>query len=259
MTDRSYLDQTGNLVITTARPRRIISLVPSQTGLLSDLGLDEEIVGITKFCIHPRAWLSPKKIIGGTKQYNFDVIHALEPDLIIGNKEENYEEGIVRLRTKYPVWLSDIVSLEDALAMIISLGEITMRKSQAEGIIDAIHIAFSALPEFDHHSVLYLIWRKPWMAAGKKTFIHTMLERTGLRNAIDDERYPELLPEQISALHPDYIFLSSEPYPFEEKHKEELMNLCPAAKIILVDGEMFSWYGSRLIKAPAYFRSLNLR
>jgi ABC-type Fe3+-hydroxamate transport system substrate-binding protein len=258
MTDRSYLDQTGNLVITSA-PRRIISLVPSQTELLADLGLDEEIVGITRFCIHPRAWVGPKKIIGGTKKFNFDVIHALEPDLIIGNKEENDEEGIVRLRSRYPVWLSDIVSLEDALAMITSLGEITTRKSQAGGIIDAIHTAFSTIRKFNEDSVLYLIWRKPWMAAGKGTFINTMLERTGLRNAVEDARYPELLPEQISALKPDYIFLSSEPYPFGEKHQAELAELCPDARIILVDGEMFSWYGSRLIKAPAYFNSLDLR
>jgi ABC-type Fe3+-hydroxamate transport system substrate-binding protein len=247
MQQRSFLDQMGNLVTIHFPPRRIISLVPSQTELLADLDLDDEIVGITKFCIHPQAWGSPKNIVGGTKNFHLDEIAALDPDLIIANKEENY-----------PVWLSDIVSLEDALAMITSLGEMTNRKVQSGSIVSAIQETFSTIKKYPAFSVLYLIWRGPWMAAGKGTFINTMLGKAGLRNVLDQDRYPELSAEDIKMLRPDYIFLSSEPYPFREKHMEELQQISPDSRILLVDGEMFSWYGSRLIKAPAYFNALGL-
>jgi ABC-type Fe3+-hydroxamate transport system substrate-binding protein len=258
MQQRSFLDQMGNLVTIHFPPRRIISLVPSQTELLADLDLDDEIVGITKFCIHPQAWGSPKNIVGGTKNFHLDEIAALDPDLIIANKEENYQEGIASLKKNYPVWLSDIVSLEDALAMITSLGEMTNRKVQSGSIVSAIQETFSTIKKYPAFSVLYLIWRGPWMAAGKGTFINTMLGKAGLRNVLDQDRYPELSAEDIKMLRPDYIFLSSEPYPFREKHMEELQQISPDSRILLVDGEMFSWYGSRLIKAPAYFNALGL-
>lgn len=258
MEHRSFLDQMGNLVTIDYPPRRIVSLVPSQTELLADLNLDEEVVGITKFCIHPKAWLSPKKIIGGTKNFNFDVIAALEPDLIIGNKEENYEEGINLLRKRFPVWLSDITTLEDSLAMITSIGEMTDRKVQSENIVANIFKAFSRIRRKRNASVLYLIWRNPWMAAGRGTFIDTMLDKVGLQNVVPESRYPEVSDQYIRAMNPEYVFLSSEPYPFQEKHIGGIQEIIPAAKIMLVDGEMFSWYGSRLMKAPAYFNSLNL-
>ncbi|RAV97668.1 ABC transporter substrate-binding protein [Pseudochryseolinea flava] len=259
MESRSFLDQMNHLVTINFPPRRIVSLVPSQTELLADLDLDEKIVGITKFCVHPQAWISPKKIVGGTKQFNFEVIQALEPDLIIANKEENYQEGINRLRAKYPVWTSDIVSIEDAVAMVACLGQITDTKEQAENIIASIHESFEKLISTPPVSALYLIWHKPWMAAGRDTFINTLLEKMGLRNAVPETRYPEISEEYIQAMNPDYILLSSEPFPFKEKHVDMLQQLLPQSKIILVDGEMFSWYGSRLIKAPAYFNSLNFQ
>lgn len=259
MEQRSFLDQMGNLVTFDFPPRRIVSLVPSQTELLADLDLDEEVVGITKFCIHPRAWLSPKKITGGTKNFHFDVIAALEPDLIIANKEENYEEGINRLRSKYPVWISDITTLEDALAMIASIGEMTDRKDNAQNIVAAITESFQQIVRRRPVTVLYLIWRNPWMAAGHGTFISSMLDKIGLQNVCPETRYPELSADYLKAVNPEYVFLSSEPYPFQEKHILEIREILPAARIMLVDGEMFSWYGSRLIKAPAYFNSLSLR
>ncbi|MFZ6009352.1 MAG: helical backbone metal receptor [Bacteroidota bacterium] len=238
-------------------PKRIISLVPSQTELLAALGLNEQLVGITKFCVHPPTWLGAKNIVGGTKNFNFEIIDDLKPDLIIGNKEENYEEGIRALRVKYAVWMSDIASLCDALDMIKSIGELTDHAKKARQLIHDIEFSFRHLKKKVPANVLYLIWRKPWMAVGHGTFIHTMIETIGWQNCLHEmPRYPRLTAEEIQALKPDYILLSSEPYPFQEKHKQELQNLCPDAKIALVDGEMFSWYGSRLVKAPAYFNSL---
>jgi len=249
------VDQLGFEHDTGIKPLRIISLVPSQTELLFDLGLEADIVGVTKFCIHPEK-AKTKALIGGTKNFRFDVIDKLKPDLIIGNKEENYEEGIALLRTKYPVWLSDIVSVEDVLSMIQSIGEITFTQNKSKDIVYSIIKKFNTFLPFRSRRCLYLIWKKPWMAAGANTFINSMLNKIGLVNSTKTSRYPELTDQEISELAPELIFLSSEPYPFKEDHILELQTLVPMAKIILVDGEMFSWYGSRLIKSPAYFNLL---
>jgi ABC-type Fe3+-hydroxamate transport system substrate-binding protein len=253
----SCIDQMGNKLSVSFPPTRIISLVPSQTELLADLGLSTEVVGVTKFCIHPGAWKT-KIRVGGTKHFNHEVIDQLAPDLILGNKEENYQDGIEALQKKYPVWMSDITSLTDALAMIRSIGALTDRGETAQDLIAEISARFDQLPKFRPATVLYLIWRRPWMAAACDTFIDHMLSVIGLQNVVRKTRYPELTGEEIQVLNPDLIFLSSEPYPFKENHIAELRVLCSKAKVMLVDGEMFSWYGSRLLKAPDYFRGLNL-
>lgn len=250
------VDQLGNTVTVQYPVKRIISLVPSQTELLFDLGLREEVVGMTKFCVHPAVWLKEKTIIGGTKKFDFEIIDSLQPDLIIGNKEENYLAGIEQLTSKYPVWMSDIENLPQALTMIKQVGELVNRPSESLTIVKQIESLFLHLPSFEETKALYLIWRKPWMATGTNTFIHDMLVRLKFVNAIQQSRYPELTDACIRELNPDVILLSSEPFPFEEKHIDELRALCPQAKIILVDGEMFSWYGSRLQYSPAYFHEL---
>ncbi|MBT1702125.1 ABC transporter substrate-binding protein [Chryseosolibacter indicus] len=256
---KSFPDQLGNETLLSQPPQRIISLVPSQTELLHDLGLNEEVIGITKFCIHPVGWLKTKTIIGGTKNFWFDVIGELNPNLIIGNKEENYIEGIQELSKKYPVWMSDIKNLSEALAMINSIGNLVGRSESADALIQQINSSFTSVKKMLSKRVLYLIWRNPWMAAASETFIHDMLLRLGLVNCLQSEqRYPVLSSEDITSLDPDIIMLSSEPFPFQEKHIGEIESLCPTAKVILIDGEMFSWYGSRLKLAPAYFNSLSL-
>lgn len=253
---QSFSDQLGEMVYLPEPPQRIISLVPSQTELLHDLGLDKKVAGITKFCVHPPHWRRQKRIIGGTKNFHFDEIDSLKPDLIIGNKEENYKEGIDRLKEKYPVWMSNIISFGDALEMIRGVGKITGKEKTAEELAQKIIFEFEHIKIHPPKRVLYLIWRNPWMAAGAGTFIHAILTRLGFTNSVSHRhRYPELSSAEINYLNPDMIFLSSEPYPFRQKHQNELMAIVPS-KTILVDGEMFSWYGSRLLKSPAYFNSL---
>lgn len=253
-------DQIGNTITLSAYPKRIISLVPSQTEFLFDIGLEEEIVGITRFCIHPKDKIQGKEKIGGTKQFNIEKIKALQPDLIIGNKEENYREGIEKLQQHCPVWMSDIYTLQDSLDMMQHLGTVLNREVQANTLVQRISdsfnnykpIAVSPLP-----SAAYFIWRKPYMVAANGTFINQMLITFGVRNVFEKEdRYPEINPETLAELKPDYIFLSSEPYSFKETHFEEFRSFCPNAKVLLVDGEMFSWYGSRLLHTPAYFQHL---
>lgn len=254
---RYSTDQMNRKVRYNFPPQRIVSLVPSQTELLFDLDLQERIVGRTKFCIHPhdKLILTPK--IGGTKKLDMKKIHLLQPDLIIGNKEENDRQQIELLKQDFPVWMSDICTLDDALDMIAGVGKITGTEDTSVNLCDKISIAFKGIKKVSNRmSVLYLIWKKPWMTVGKNTFIDDMLSKCGFENILMAERYPILSNEDISALTPEVILLSSEPYPFSEKHIPALQKLAPSAKIILVNGEFFSWYGSRLLYAPEYFNRL---
>lgn len=256
---RIFIDQMNRHVEIDFPPKRIVSLVPSQTELLYDLGLDEEVVGQTVFCIHPEKSYQTKPRVGGTKKVNFDIIAKLKPDLIIGNKEENDQSQIEKLIKFYPVWMSDIKTLNDALDMIEKVGDIVDKKENAKRISNQIFIKFYSLPASNLHlPTVYLIWRNPYMAAGKDTFINDMLHRCGMKNVATNEtfRYPEITELKLQTLNPKLILLSSEPYPFKQKHIDELNVICPEAKVILVDGELFSWYGSRLLKSVEYFLQL---
>ena len=251
-----FQDQTGYAVEIGEVPQRIVSLVPSQTEFLYHLGLEERIVGTTWFCIHPKELVKSSSRIGGTKQVNFEKIAALKPDLIIANKEENTREEIEALRNHYPVWTSDINNLKEAFSMMLSLGEITGMMNQAQSLVRNIKEQWEPIKTLSSGKALYLIWYKPWMAAGKMTFISHVLEYLGIDLVEIPARYPELNVDQIKALLPDWVFYSSEPFPFKEVHMNELKECLPNAKHVLVDGEMFSWYGSRLLESPSYFRNL---
>lgn len=236
---------------------KIISTVPSITELLSDLQLDEEVVGITKFCVHPEHWFRNKTRIGGTKNLKLEKIKALDPDLIVANKEENLKDQIEYLEGFSSIYLSDIQSPLDNISLIRDLGKITDRNHIANNLIKKYISALQMLEGQSNQTVLYLIWKNPWMAAGGDSYIHSILHHMGLNNVLGDRmRYPELNAEEIKNLNPDLIFLSSEPFPFKEKHKQELLKILPKAKIHLVDGEYFSWYGSRLIHMLDYGKSL---
>lgn len=251
-------DQMGRKVNVPASPQRIISLVPSQTELLYDLGLGERVVGITKFCIHPESWFKTKHRVGGTKKVDMDKIRALKPDLIIGNKEENERKDIQALEKEFPVWMSDIRDLDGAVDMIQRIGHLTGTTEHANEITTRINLGFAALRPIEPPlTVAYLIWREPFMAAGQATFVNDMLLRCGLTNVFDegDARYPEVSDQALAEADPDIILLSSEPYPFREKHIADINMICPGTPVKLVDGEMFSWYGSRLANAPGYFQA----
>jgi len=256
---RTVIDQLGREVTFLYPPLRIVSLVPSQTELLFDLGLQQHVEGVTKFCLYPPTARQTASVIGGTKKFDFAKIKAARPDLIIGNKEENYQEGIAQLERHFPVWLSDITSLPEALDMIRRVGELTGKLPLAEPLAAELKQSFDRLRLTASRPPLaaYFIWRKPYMVAASGTFIDDMLRRAGFRNAFANlGRYPEVTPEQLANIAPTHIFLSSEPYPFGEKHLAEFQEICPAARIQVVDGELFSWYGSRLRHSAAYFQQL---
>lgn len=313
-----YTDQLGNTVDIPFFPQRIVSLVPSQTELLFDLGLDHRVIGITKFCVHPGSWFRSKTRVGGTKSLKNEVIAGLQPDLILANKEENVKEQVNELARHYPVWTSDIHDLESAMDMIERVGGITGCAEKGLEIVGRIRDGFAGLAELHKHAgnatshnfsedsthtaataipgdnlpsesethnntqkpnsantgidslsaknpqsfhkplkTAYLIWRNPFMTIGGDTFIHDMLNRCGLQNIFDDmTRYPEVTIETLRGRQCELLLLSSEPYPFKQNHIDELQEQLPGTKILLADGEMFSWYGSRLLKAPEYFIQL---
>lgn len=254
-------DQLGRKINISAPPQRIISLVPSQTELLFDLGLENSIVGITKFCIHPASKVRQYPIVGGTKNLRLSTIIDLQPDLILANKEENEKGQIQQLEEKFPVWVSDVSNLEDAFQMIAGISRATgtelMGQQWLETLQDAQRHWHQKAASLSRLRVAYLIWKSPLMVAGSQTFIQAMLDEAGFINVFQDRpRYPEISSEELLERSPDLIFLSSEPYPFSEKHLAEFRAMAPHSKIKMVDGEMFSWYGSRLLKSFTYFEQL---
>ena len=240
---------------------RIVSLVPSITELLVDLGLDDELIGITKFCIHPAHLKQTKTIVGGTKNVHVDRERSNRPDLIIANREENTKEQVELLQTEFAVYLTDINTLDDALNMIRETGRITNRESTAHLMASSIEIEFNKLAKSiasqPRRKVAYLIWKDPKMAAGGNTYINDMLERCGFENVLKNiDRYPTITIDYLKNSALDIILLSSEPYPFKQRHVDELAADLPGITIRLVDGEMFSWYGSRMLKAAPYLQRL---
>lgn len=265
-----YVQGINATPIFSKKPIRIISLVPSQTELLFDLGLDDLVVGITKFCVHPPGWLHCKKIVGGTKNVNIDKIKSLNPDLVLANKEENVQEQIEALAEIAPVWVSDIQNLQHALSMIRDIGGMTNTQDKAIEIINKIEEGFKSLTRKQKgtdsgikRKAAYIIWQNPLITIGHDTFIHSMMEYAGFENVFENRnRYPQTTIEELQILfkingkEENFLMLSSEPFPFKEDHAIVIRQALPDVQVILVNGEFFSWYGSRLQLAPLYFKKL---
>ncbi|QYY44361.1 ABC transporter substrate-binding protein [Aneurinibacillus thermoaerophilus] len=258
MENKTVIDHAERAVTFHFPPQRIVSLCPSLTDTLFALGLKEKIVGRTQFCIHPAEQVKNVRRVGGTKQIKMDVIKELQPDLIIAEKEENPKEMVEALAERYPVYVTDVENYTDALRMIRDLGQITGTEDAAQHIITRIETNFASLKPTRDVRVAYLIWQKPYMAAGNHTYIHSLLEKCGFVNVFRDfpGRYPTVMEADLREEAPDFIFLSSEPFPFKETHRNVFHEQFPDSVPLLVDGEMFSWYGVRMIKAALYFNTL---
>ena len=238
-----------------SKPLSIISLVPSLTELLFDLGLGDQLTGRTRFCVHPEGKVNDVPIIGGTKNPRIEKIQEINPDLIIANKEENRKEDIEKLSPAAEILVTDIESIEDALLTIYDIGCKCGAKERAESLISDIRTELGRIPGEPVQRVAYLIWREPWMTIGSDTYIHSVLSNWNLKNVFGDQpRYPKFSLKELHQKKPDLILLSSEPYPFKEKHKAEVQEACLDSEVLLVDGEWFSWYGSRMLSS---FKKLN--
>jgi len=274
MSDRLITDVRGREFAPVRRPARVVSLVPSITELLFDLGLDDtEIVGRTRFCIHPRERIRRIPSMGGTKDFKIERIIKQQPSLIIANVDENRFEDVQALEDALPdspVFVTHPCSFREALLMICDIGTLLHAEKQARRIGESMldirdrDRSRAASPV----RALYLIWKNPYMSVAPGTYIHDMLSQTGYANCIDADfldakvfdtpgqmRYPTLKVEDIARLRPAEILLSSEPYPFKRIHFEELRaqlaaidrDYAATVSIRLVDGEYYSWYGSRMM------------
>jgi ABC-type Fe3+-hydroxamate transport system substrate-binding protein len=239
-------------------PRRIVCLCPSLTETLCALGCAGQLVGRTRYCVHPADQARQVKLVGGTRDFDVDRIRAVSPDLIIADKEENPRPAVEALADSHPVFVCDVTDYESALRAITSLGELVDRAESAAALVRDIRQAFARPRLGKRQRVAYLIWRDPYMAAGGGTYIHALLDKCGFNNVCAGlpGRYPEVSIELLLQLDPSWILLSSEPFPFDQSHVAELAAQLPTARVINVDGQMFGWYGSRMLAAAGYLTRL---
>ncbi|MFJ8063599.1 ABC transporter substrate-binding protein [Psychrobacillus sp. NPDC096426] len=249
-------DHIGRQVNVSITPKRIVSICPAITETLFTLGLKNEIVGRTKYCIFPEGIVENVPIIGGTKEVNVEKIRALQPDLILAEKEENTEEIVQVLEEIAPVFVLEVQSIKEAYRFIQTLGFLTNKEQVAEQLIDSVKAVFPS-PYIQSKNAAYAIWRKPYMVVGGTTYINDVLHTLGFHNpfAKEESRYPAVTKESLADTNLDVLFLASEPFPFKEKHIAEFQAFLPNTKIVLVEGEMF-WYGSRMEIAGSYLKEL---
>jgi ABC-type Fe3+-hydroxamate transport system substrate-binding protein len=250
-------DARGHPVSLDAPPQRIVSLVPSQTELLAHLGLNDAVVGITRFCERPEHWRDEKPIVGGTKEVDIDTVRDLKPDLILANHEENTAEDVAALDDIAPVFVTDVKTVPEACQMIRTVGTLTGTSDQTSTLVGKIISRFKSLPEVEPLRAVYFIWREPYMTVGGDTFIHDVMQRAGFENVFGDQtRYPEVQLNELADLDLDVVLCATEPFPFHQKDAftDDIEAALPDTPVEIVDGQAFSWYGSRLLDAPAYLK-----
>jgi len=251
-------DATGRELALGRAPRRIVSLIPSVTETLFALGLDEAIVGVTVYCVEPRAGVARKTKVGGEKNPKLELIRELTPDLVIANVEENLKTHVDRLREwGIPVWVTFPRTVAEGIGMVRDLGELTATRTRAAAIADEleallgrVHARTAARPSV---RVFYPIWRAPYMTINADTYVHDMLAVCGGRNVFGDrpDRYPTISLEGVRAAGPDVIVLPDEPFRFRATHVQDFAPYpdIPAVargRIHLMDGKLFCWYGPRI-------------
>lgn len=264
--ESDLVDAVGTRHETAAANARIVSLVPSITELLFDLGLQANVVGRTGFCVHPRDLVRKVPKVGGTKTIDTARIRRLAPTHLIVNIDENPRGLVQELAKLVPhVVVTHPLGPRDNLALYRLLGGIFSREARAEELCRRFEHVFDELVSeacsWSRQKVLYLVWKAPWMTVSRDTYISRSLATVGWDTTAPDSvaRYPsvDLKPELLATL--DFVLLSSEPYSFRERHCVEILDLLPPGshtRVVLIDGAMTSWYGSRAIQGLSYLREL---
>jgi ABC-type Fe3+-hydroxamate transport system substrate-binding protein len=257
MTNKKVIDHLGREVEFSFPPKRIISIVPGITDILYALDLENEIVGRTRYCIYPKDKVKQAKTVGGTKRIKMDQIRELEPDLIVSEKEENTKEIVAQLEKEFPVYVCEVQTLDDTFNIIEDLGKVTDRQKVSEKLQSEIRKAIQSLPSVHGKKFAYVIWQNPYMVAGSDTYITSLMEKMGFINAFAgyEGRYPEVSEDDFRNEDLDFIFLATEPFPFQEKHIQHFSELFPDVEVRSLDGEMF-WNGPRIIEASSYFNKV---
>ena len=255
----TLVDASGAPLARAAPPQRIVSLIPSTTELLCDLGLADRLVGVTAYCVEPRAVVRTKARIGGEKDPDLAAIRALAPDLVIANVEENVREHIDALRAwGIHVWVTYPRTVGESLRMIRELGEVTGTASRAAAMVAELEgdLAGTCVPSAPPVRTFYAIWRNPYMTVSGDTYISDLLAVCGAANVFASAalRYPAVTMDEIAARRPEVILLPDEPFRFRRAHLRDFepYSEVPAVRdgrIHLVDGKPFAWHGRRLADA----------
>jgi ABC-type Fe3+-hydroxamate transport system substrate-binding protein len=264
--DALLTDAMGRVHVPAGEGARIVSLVPSITELLFDLGLGDRVVGRTAFCVHPKEEVRRAKSVGGTKQVNFDKLRRLDPTHVIVNIDETPKRLADDLTgLGCDVVVTHPIEVLDNVALFRLMGGLFGRRDEAEGLCSRFLSAYEALEEaarfVPEQPVLYLIWKEPWMTVSPDTYISRMLALVHWRTQSQDEagpRYPTVDLEEELLAGCERVLFSSEPFPFQERHLEDFRRAFPAHAGIaaMIDGAMVSWYGSRAIAGLGYLRRL---
>lgn len=254
---KTFIDQTGREIQIADKLNSIVSLVPSLTELLFFFKMDDKITGITDFCVHPADKTEKIIKVGGPLNFSIEKIKALKPDLIVASKSENNKQKILELAKNFPVFISDVKNLEDAYKLIEKLGNICNQTELAQNLTQNLASGFDRLSTPLAVSAVYLVWEKPYIVAGNETFIHDILKNIGIDNSfVHLKGYQKIIGKQLSEIKADILLLPSEPYAFDKSHIEHYKKLLPDSKILLVDGQLFCWYGNRLLLAINYLKNL---
>ncbi len=252
----NFTDHLNRTVEINGVPQRVVSLVPSITETLADLGLAKHLVAVTRFCKYPLELTKLLPKAGGPKNIDIDKIVDLQPHLVIAVKEENDKEQVLKLAEQVPVIVFDINSVEDAFNMLDGLGAVFDRADVTAGVINSIKQKLEKYsPAGSYKKTMYLIWKNPWMAAGRSAFIGAMMKVAGFDNFISG-RYPQVSRQEFEKANT--LLLATEPYHFTESDRQQLLEEYPDKNVIIVDGEMFTWYGTHMLKAIDYFERLTL-
>jgi ABC-type Fe3+-hydroxamate transport system substrate-binding protein len=236
---------------------RVVSLCPSITESVFRLGKGSTLVGRTKFCVQPVGEVDAIERVGGTKNPKLERIVALRPDLVFMNEEENRREDAEALRAYGVQVLSTFArDVAGAASSLREMGAALDARDRAEALAGAIERAAAELSTSTKARTrfVYLIWREPLMAAGAGTYVDALLTLASGDNVARSyaERYPEV--ELATLAEAEKILLSSEPFPFEQRHVSELANATqlPLDRFVLVDGELLSWHGARTLEGLRY-------
>lgn len=238
--------------------RRIVSLVPSLSETVCDLGLRDELIACTKFCIEPKDLHRSCTLVGGTKDFDVAQILSLNPTHILCNQEENPKAPVEELMKHVPTSVTFPKSPKDVPAMLRDIGDFLAARDPFERAARELEGAMQALQLLPRQRFLYFIWRQPYMIAGRDTYISRFLEQWGWENAAPkDERYPSLEPNEITAAKADLILFSSEPFPFRKRDADRLRTeIADCPPIYRIDGQMLSWFGTRTVKAWAMMEEI---
>lgn len=233
-------------------PRRVVSLVPSLTETLFDLGAGADVVAITDYCIFPPGLELPR--VGGTKNPDVAAIRALAPDLVHMNLEENLRRHAEQLEELAPVFVSEPKTIEDVATLIEQLGAIHAREGRARELAAELRAELAAMPKRPF-TFAVPIWKKPWMGCGGDTYVSRLVEAAGGTNVLQNrERYPSMDLDCLLALEPEVIFLPDEPYAFTEEDAEALRAETNARVIGPFPGHLFTWHGTRTVLGLRWLR-----